>query len=105
MTRHKNDTADAEAIAEAMGRPTMRFVPVKTRNQQAQATVCRTRDMAVRQRTQLINALRAHLAEFGITVSKGILNVKRLAAAVDTPDNGLPDLVRDLERNHLVQIA
>lgn len=105
VKRHKNDTADAEAIAEAASRPTMRLVSVKSKEQQAQAMVYRTRDMAVRQRTQLINALRAHLSEFGVTVPKGILHVKRLATEVDTPDNALPDLVRDLGHSMLAQIA
>ena len=66
VKRQKNDMADAEAIAEAASRPTMRFVAVKSEAQQAAALACRTRDLLVRQRTQTINALRAHLAEQGI---------------------------------------
>jgi transposase len=65
VKRHKNDAADAEAIAEAASRPTMRTVAVKTHGQQSRAVLFRTRDLLLRQRTQLINALRAHLAEFG----------------------------------------
>ena len=70
VKRHKNDAADAEAIAEAASRPTMRFVAVKSQTQQAQAMAYRSRDMLARQRTQLINALRGHLAEFGVVASK-----------------------------------
>ena len=66
VKRQKNDAADAEAIAEAASRPTMRFGEPKTPQQQARAMVFRTRDLFVRQRTQTINALRAHLAEHGL---------------------------------------
>jgi transposase len=65
VKRHKNDAVDAEAICEAVQRPGMRFVAVKTEEQQAAGLVFRTRDLAVRQRTQLINAIRGHLAEYG----------------------------------------
>ncbi len=71
VKRQKNDAADAEAIAEAASRPTMRFVPVKTAEQQADAMVFRARDLWVRQRTQTVNALRGHLAEFGIVAPSG----------------------------------
>ena len=66
VRRQKNDVADAEAIAEAASRPTMRFVALKTEEQQARSMIFRTRDLMVRQRTQLVNALRGHLAEHGI---------------------------------------
>ena len=66
VKRQKNDTSDAEAIAEAAARPTMQFVAVKTEEQQARSMIFRTRDLLVRQRTQLINALRGHLAEHGV---------------------------------------
>jgi transposase len=66
VKRQKNDAADAEAIAEAASRPTMRFVAVKTAEQQARAMLFRTRDLLVRQRTQLINALRGQLSEHGV---------------------------------------
>ena len=69
VKRNKNDMADAEAICEAVTRPTMRFVEIKTRDQQSVLMLHRTRHLFVRQRTTLINALRAHLAEFGIVVS------------------------------------
>ena len=64
IKRNKHDAADAEAICEAVGRPTMRFVPVKTADQQATQLLHRGREQLVRQRTMLVNALRAHLAEF-----------------------------------------
>jgi transposase len=76
VKRQKNDTADAEAIAEAASRPTMRFVAVKTEEQQARARLFRTRDLLVRQHTQLINALRGQLSEHGVT---------RVRAASQTP--------------------
>src|SRR5215472_17007789 len=88
VKRQKNDAADAEAIAEAASRPTMRFVTVKNEAQQARAMLFRTRDLLVRQRTQLINALRGHLAEHGIVATQGPTNVKALAQAVE--DFGAP---------------
>lgn len=71
VKRHKNDAVDAEAICEAAQRPTMRFVAVKSEEQQASALLFRTRDLLVRQRTQLINALRGHLTEYGWVAPKG----------------------------------
>jgi transposase len=71
VKRNKNDAADAEAICEAVRCPTMRFVRVKTAEQQGQLMQHRTRDLLMRQRTQLINALRAHLAELGIVAAQG----------------------------------
>src|SRR5437588_12363295 len=71
VKRNKNDAADAEAICEAVRRPTMRFVEVKSAAQQSQLMLHRTRDLLMRQRTQVINALRAHLAELGITAEQG----------------------------------
>ena len=71
VKRHKNDAADAEAICEAAQRPNMRFVAVKSEEQQAAALVFRTRDLLVCQRTQLINAIRGHLTEFGWVAPKG----------------------------------
>jgi transposase len=68
----KNDAADAEAIAEAVQRPTMRFVPIKSADQQAVLMLHRTRDLLIRQRSSLISAIRAHFAEFGIVVGQGI---------------------------------
>ena len=66
VKRNKNDAADAEAICEAVGRPSMRFVPIKDTDQQSVLMLHRARNLLVRQRTMLVNALRAHMAEFGI---------------------------------------
>ena len=71
--------ADAEAICEAVTRPTMRFVPVKSAEQQAALALHRTRDLLVRQRTQLVNMLRGLLAEFGIAMARGLHHALRLA--------------------------
>src|ERR671921_530672 len=71
VKRQKNDMADAEAICEAVARPTMRFVPVKTEDQQAALMLHRARELLVRQRGMLINGLRAQLAEFGIVAAQG----------------------------------
>src|SRR5205809_1494919 len=78
VKRNKNDAADAEAICEAVQRPTMRFVAVKTAEQQAAQLLHRGREQLVRQRTMLVNALRAHLAEFGMVAAQGLRNVARL---------------------------
>ena len=78
VKRQKNDMADAEAICEAAQRPTMRFVEPKSAEAQGAAVVFRTRDLLVRQRTQLINALRGHLAEFGFVVRQGAGHVDKL---------------------------
>ncbi|MER5174119.1 IS110 family transposase [Thioclava kandeliae] len=80
VKRGKTDAADAEAICEAVTRPTMRFVPVKSTQTQAALLDHKARDFLVRQRTQIINAIRAHIGEFGIVVAKGIQNVDRLIA-------------------------
>jgi transposase len=104
VKRQKNDAADAEAIAEAASRPTMRFVAVKTEAQQARAMIFRTRDLLVRQRTQLINALRGHLAEHGIVAAQGPANVKPLVDAIDTIGDSLSPIVRDLAHLYLEQI-
>jgi transposase len=94
VKRQKNDMADAEAICEAAQRPTMRFVKPKTAGAQASATVFRTRDLLVRQRTQMINALRGHLAEFGMVVRKGAGHAPELVALVRDPAFELPDEAR-----------
>ncbi len=96
VKRQKNDTTDAEAIVEAAQRPTMSFVAVKTAEQQAQGMLFRTRDLLVRQRTQTINALRGHLAEFGVVAPQGPAHVTRLAQALEDPTVALPDRVREL---------
>ena len=78
VKRDKNDAADAEAICEAVRRPTMRFVQIKSVEQQGQLMLHRARDLLMRQRTQLINALRAHMAELGIVAAQGREGVKEL---------------------------
>src|SRR5512142_3465495 len=91
VKRNKNDAADAAAICEAVRRPTMRFVPVKSTEQQAQLMQHRARDLLMRQRTQLINAVRAHLAELGITAPQGREGIKQLLAIIaDDEDTRLP---------------
>jgi transposase len=91
LKRNKNDAADAAAICEGVRRPTMRFVRVKSAEQQGQLMQHRTRDLLMRQRTQLINALRGHLAEFGIVAAKGDAGLKELLAIVaDDRDERLP---------------
>ena len=105
VKRQKNDAADAEAICEAAQRPTMRFVAVKGEEQQARAMLFHTRDLLVRQRTQTINALRGHLAEFGVVAPQGVAHVGRLALALEDPGSGLPGAVRALGGVLLGQIA
>ena len=91
VKRNKNDAADAEAICEAVRRPTMRFVRVKSAEQQGQLMQHRSRDLLIRQRTQVINALRAHLAELGITAAQGREGIKDLLAIIaDDRDERLP---------------
>jgi transposase len=84
--RPRKPTNDAEAICTAVVQPTMRFVPVKTEVQQAVLMSHRTRDFLVRQLTQLANAIRAHLGEFGLVVPKGVHNMGRLVAEAEAAD-------------------
>ena len=91
VKRNKNDAADAEAICEAVRRPTMRFVQIKSAEQQGQLMQHRTRDLLMRQRTQLINALRAHLAELGIVAAQGREGIQELLKIVaDNKDQRIP---------------
>lgn len=94
VKRQKNDAADAEAICEAATRPSMRFVPVKSEAQQASAVVFRARDLLVRQRTQCINALRGHLAEYGYVLPKGITHAGALIGHIEDPNASLPESAR-----------
>jgi transposase len=95
VKRNKNDAADAEAICEAVRRPTMRFVQVKSAEQQAQLMQHRARDLLMHQRTQLINALRSHLAELGIVAAQGREGIKELLAIVAKDANAhLPNDAR-----------
>lgn len=95
VRRNKNDAADAAAICEAVSRPSMRFVPIKSADQQAARSLTRVREQLVSQRTATVNALRSHLAEFGIIEAVGLHRVQRLRAIVeDGEDSRLPDLAR-----------
>ncbi len=96
VKRSKNDAADAEAITEAADRPTMHFVAVKTEAQQAQAMLFHTRDLLVRQRTQTINALRGHLAEYGVVAPQGRARIRQLVGELEAGDCGLPGAVVEL---------
>jgi transposase len=78
VKRQKNDAADAEAICEAVTRPNMRFVPVKSEEQQGVLVLHRSRDLLMRQRTMILNAIRAHLAEFGVIAAQGPSKVVEL---------------------------
>jgi transposase len=96
VKRQKNDMADAEAICEAAQRPSMRFVPVKSEEQQANGVVFRARDLLVRQRTQCINALRGHLAEYGYVVAQGIAHAEAVIAHIEDPNTALPESARSV---------
>ncbi len=95
VKRGKNDAADAEALCEAMSRPAMRFVPVKTAEQQAALMLMGLRDRMIRNRTQLANAIRGYAAEFGLTVATGIVHIPHLLARIQA-DESLPGLAREL---------
>lgn len=94
VKRGKTDAADAEAICEAVTRPTMRFIAVKSRDQQGVLMLHKTRDLLVRQRTALINALRAHLAEYGIVTATGPGGVKALTKLLREEQDELPTHAR-----------
>jgi transposase len=99
VKRGKTDAADAEAICEAVTRPTMRYVPIKTAEQQAVLMLHRTRDLLVRQRTMLVNALRGHMAELGVIAPQGISRVGDLLAMILGEDEAtLPKLAREVPR-------
>ena len=95
VKRGKNDAADAEAICEAVTRPNMRFVPIKSAEQQSVLVLHRARDLLIRQRTMLANSLRAHCAEFGIVVAQGMAKLAELLARIaDEADTHIPSLAR-----------
>jgi len=98
----KNDATDAAAIAEAASRPHMAFVPIKNEEQQSILMLHRTRELLVRQRTMLINALRAHLAEFGIVAAKGRASAKALIEGL--PEAVIPSLARKALSEVVAQI-
>ena len=95
VKRQKNDSADAEAICEAVQRPTMRFVAVKSEAKQASAVIFRTRDILVAQRTQIINALRGHLGEYGLIAPQGRSHVDKLIPHIRDLDSDIPEAARE----------
>ena len=105
VKRGKTDAADAEAIAEAVTRPTMRFVAVKSVEQQAVLMLHKVRELFVRQRTMLINALRGHLAEFGIIAAQGPAGVKNVIVQFHAEQASLPELARSALRRLIDQIG
>lgn len=106
VKRSKNDAADAEAICEAVTRPTMRFVAIKTPDQQSAMMLHRVRLILSRQRTQLSNALRAHLAEFGIVAPIGRLGLEQLLEVVaDAEDHRLPTGARTCLKMLVAQLT
>ena len=94
VRRNKNDGRDAEGICEAVGRPTMRFVPVKSVEQQATLAVHGTRALLVRQRTMAANALRAALSELGIVAAQGYEGLRELMAKLEEPGEEIPEAMR-----------
>jgi len=105
VKRQKNDAADAEAIVIAAQRPEMRFVEPKTTEQQGRATLFRGRERLVHQRTELVNALRACLYEFGHVVPQGIHQLGRIKDILDGPNSDLPELMREECGDLMQQIA
>lgn len=99
VKRGKNDAADAEALCEAMSRPTMRFVPVKSAEQQAALMLVGIRSRLVRNKTQLANSIRGYAAEFGITAAKGMCKIEPLLERI-AADKTLPVLARELFASH-----
>jgi transposase len=102
---NKNDAADAEAICEAVTRPTMRFVPIKGVGQQAVLVMHRVRSVLVRQRTMMANALRGHMAEFGIIAPQGLKAVRELGELLEDPQVCVPDAARATLRTIIGQMA
>jgi transposase len=95
VKRGKNDAADAEGICEAVTRPTTRFVPIKAPDTQARALMHRLRTQFVGQRTAMLNALRAGMAEFGIVTNQGLGGATEILRIASTGDDRLPELIRD----------
>lgn len=94
VKRNKNDAADAEAICEAVTRPTMRFVPIKSADAQSVLMLHRARHLLVRQRTAQVSAMRAHLAEYGVIAPKGRAHVRELVEALASGTAPIPELAR-----------
>ena len=106
VKRGKTDAADAEAICEAVTRPSMRFVPVKSVEQQAALALHRTRDLLVKQRTQLVNMVRGLLAEFGVEMARGLHHALSLAARLSAGEApGVPPLAQRVVKGLADQIA
>lgn len=107
VRRQKNDAADAAAICEAVSRPSMRFVPIKTIEQQATLAVHRARALLIEQRTRITNALRAHLAELGLIAEKGREGLAQLIAVVkeDSTLRSLPIAMLEVVRALVAQLA
>lgn len=99
VKRGKNDAADAEALCEAMSRPTMRFVPVKTVDQQAALMLVGVRERLIHNRTQLANAIRGFAMEFGVVAAKGVCRIEPLLERI-AADQSLPELARELFAMH-----
>src|SRR5712671_1307207 len=95
IKRGKNDAADAEALCEAMSRPSMRFVPVKTAEQQAALMLVGVRERLIRNRTQLANSIRGYAAEFGVIAARGLCRIGPLLERI-AADVSLPALAREL---------
>lgn len=103
VKRGKNDAADAEAICEAMSRPSMRFVPVRTRENQADLMLLSSRDLLIKQRTMLINAVRAHAAEFGVAGGKGTDSFASLRQRIEVAE-AIPEMAREILARLLLQV-
>jgi hypothetical protein len=104
VKRQKNDAADAAAMAEAAVRPNLHFVAVKSAEHQARAVAYRTHQCFVSQRTQTINALRGHLAEFGLIFPQGVPHLKEIRAAMDDEDVDVPPSIREIAGLYLEHI-
>ena len=102
LRRQKNDAADAEAICEAVTRPSMRFVPVKNAERQSVLVLHRSRELLVRQRTMLVNAIRGHCAEFGLVAPLGVRSVPELIERVRAAD---PSMLPEIARLTLTMLA
>jgi transposase len=102
VKRQKNDMADAAAICEAVTRPSMRFVPVKSEEQQAILMIHRSRELLIRQHTMLVNALRGHLAEFGIIMKQGKAGAATLVALIEDEDH---DMLAPMVREALLPLV
>src|ERR1044071_1013788 len=98
VKRGKNDANDAEAICEAMSRPGMRFVPIKSADSQAELMLLGVRNLLIKQRTTVINAIRGHAAEFGVIAAKGPVKVADLLQQAHTEEASVPELALDMLR-------